>query len=156
LTEDARVVRSARADDLPRVLGLLEQLIEEHEQESIGCREPIEAQRIAFSNMGEHPDYRLLVLEDKGGIFATCALYVVPNLSHGGAPWAIIENVVVDAGMRGKGYGATLMNEAVRLAREAGCYRVSLMSNNRRGGAHEFYRRIGFTESHHGFTRYFS
>ena len=96
-----------------------------------------------------------MVAEAEGKVVGTCALYVLPNLSHGGADWAVVENVVVDARERGKGCGEALMAEAVRMAREAGCYRVSLMSNNRRNRAHQFYSRIGFDSSHQGFTTYF-
>jgi len=95
------------------------------------------------------------VLEDGGQVLATCAVYIVPNLSHGAASWAIVENVVVDESCRSKGYGERLMAEAERLAREAGAYRLSLMSNMLRSDAHRFYARIGYRPSHQGFTKYF-
>jgi GNAT superfamily N-acetyltransferase len=108
----------------------------------------------ALAALLDDPRYHLLVLEAGGEVLGTCALYVVPNLSHGGAPWSIVENVVVDERARSEGYGELLMAEAERLAREAGAYRLSLMSNARRTQAHRFYNRIGYAPSHQGFTKY--
>jgi GNAT superfamily N-acetyltransferase len=36
------------------------------------------------------------------------------------------------------------MDDAMRLAREAGCYKLALSSNRRRERAHAFYERLGF------------
>jgi GNAT superfamily N-acetyltransferase len=62
----------------------------------------------------------------------------------------------VDEACRSKGYGERLMAEAERIAREAGAYRLSLMSNMLRADAHRFYAQIGYQPSHQGFTKYFS
>jgi GNAT superfamily N-acetyltransferase len=76
---------------------------------------------------------------------------LVPSIPHGGAPWAIVEHVVVEETQRSKGYGERLMEEAVRLAREVGACKVSLGSNIRRTASHRFYERIGFQASQKGF-----
>jgi GNAT superfamily N-acetyltransferase len=86
---------------------------------------------------------------------ATYTLYLLPNLSHGGQPFAIVENVGVDAALRGGGYGRRLMEHARKQATAAGCYKISLTSHRNRAPAHAFYERIGFTNSHKGFTSYF-
>jgi GNAT superfamily N-acetyltransferase len=68
---------------------------------------------------------------------------------------AVVENVVVDERCRGLGYGQLLMEHAEQFAGAAGCYKVMLASNLRRGDAHRFYERLGYRASHHGFTKYF-
>ena len=78
-------------------------------------------------------------------------MVVVPNLSHRGSPWAIAENVVVDAAARGQRVGEALLREAEALARAAGCYKLSLTSNKQRAEAHRFYGRLGFRATHEGF-----
>jgi GNAT superfamily N-acetyltransferase len=94
---------------------------------------------------------RLFVLEQDGRILGTLVLVIVPNLSHNTAPYAIIENVIVESALRSQGHGAQLIRHAVEEARRAGCYKVSLTSSKRRPDAHRFYERLGFTATHEGF-----
>jgi GNAT superfamily N-acetyltransferase len=139
----APLIRDATPADLPRLLELLQQLSEDSEYPEESARELTPAQHAALARVDADPRSRLLVLEDDGGICGTMTLYVVPNLSHGGAPFAVVENVVVDRDVRGGGLGKLLMERALALAWEAGCYKVSLTSNRKRAGAHAFYERIG-------------
>lgn len=96
----------------------------------------------------------LLVSEIDGRVVGTVTLVIVPNLTHDSKPWAQVENMVVDESQRGTGAGRQLMDECVRLAREAGCYKVQLQSAEGRSGAHRFYERLGFTDSSAGFRLY--
>lgn len=148
-------IRDARAEDVPRLLELYLQLsgLSQHPEETV--RPVSEAHHSTFREIDEDPNTRLLVGEEDGRVVGTFTLYVMPTLSHGGRPFAIVENVVVDSEVRGTGLGKRLMAEAVRLAREAGCYKVALTSNNKRSAAHLFYAGIGFDPSHQGFTLYF-
>ncbi len=79
-------------------------------------------------------------------------MIVVPNLGHGGKPWAAVENVVVAEEYRGRCVGGRLMAAAGDLGREAGCYKLVLASNLDREGAHAFYRRLGWRHTHAGFS----
>jgi GNAT superfamily N-acetyltransferase len=97
----------------------------------------------------------LLVLESEGRVAATATLYIVPNLSHGGRPFMIVESVVVDEANRGSGFGRVLMDEAEARARAANCYKIAFTSNRRRVDAHRFYERLGYRATHQGFTKYF-
>jgi GNAT superfamily N-acetyltransferase len=142
-------VREARESDLPQLVSLLAQL-----SPADPAREDTsstEAYSASFAAVAADPGYKLLVLDADGQLTGTLALIVIQNLSHRGAPFAIIENVVVDGGSRGKGYGELLIRHAVRLARDAGCYKVSLTSNKQRQDAHRFYDRLGFKRSHEAF-----
>jgi GNAT superfamily N-acetyltransferase len=94
---------------------------------------------------------RVLVAQSGNAIVATATLIVCPNLSHRGRPYAIVENVVVDESRRGAGLGELLLRRAIDLAREAGCYKLSLTSNRARTDAHRFYGRIGLRATHEGF-----
>jgi GNAT superfamily N-acetyltransferase len=78
----------------------------------------------------------------------------VPNLTHGGAPWAIVENVVVDAAVRRCGVGRRLMEDVAHRCRTAGCYKIQLLSRKHRAEAHSFYRMLGFEASAEGFRCY--
>jgi GNAT superfamily N-acetyltransferase len=148
-------IRDARADDLPRLLELLLQLSEASQYPESDVRPVTEEHHAALHRIDADPNTRLLVAEDEGRVVGTLTLYTLPNLSHGGRSTALVENVVVDATLRGGGVGRLLMAEAERLAREAGCYKVALTSNNKRAPAHAFYETIGYANTHRGFTRYF-
>jgi len=104
-----------------------------------------------------NPSMTLLVAED-GRTVGTVTLVIVPNLTHNSQPWAQVENMVTDENIRGSGAGRALIEECLRLAREAGCYKVQLQSGNQRrsaeNDAHGFYRHIGFEESSAGFRYY--
>jgi hypothetical protein len=43
------------------------------------------------------------------------------------------------------------MRAAIDVARDAGCYKISLFSNKRRREAHKFYGQLGFEPRHEGF-----
>lgn len=142
------VVRPATPADLPRVVELLAQLAPDTADREDPSR--IDMYTAVLGRTGAQGQ-RLLVIEDGGRIVGTLALVLVENLSHQGAPYAIIENVVVDEAERGKQYGETLLRAAIDQAREAGCYKVSLTSNKRRTDAHRFYERLGFERTHEAF-----
>lgn len=58
---------------------------------------------------------------------------------------AVIEDVIVDQGARGRGIGEALLRRALELARQAGADGVVLTSNPRREAANRLYQRLGFT-----------
>lgn len=51
----------------------------------------------------------MIVAEEDGKVIGTSMLTIVPNLTHGGKPWIIVENVVVDNEYRRTGAGKLLM-----------------------------------------------
>jgi N-acetylglutamate synthase-like GNAT family acetyltransferase len=152
---ESALVREAVLSDLPRLLVLMQQLSTGGARPEVKVEPVTPRHEAVLAELIASPSCHLLVVEDGGQVLATCALYIVPNLSHGAASWAIVENVVVDESCRSKGYGERLMVEAERIAQDAGAYRLSLMSNMLRGDAHRFYARIGYQPSHQGFTKYF-
>jgi N-acetylglutamate synthase-like GNAT family acetyltransferase len=143
-------IRDATRADLPRIVELLAQLSIDTSREATGPPLP-DAYRRAFDEIAADGRQRLLVLETDGRIAGTLALVIVPNLSHQGKPYAIVENVVVDEAVRGSGYGELLLRHALEEARRAGCYKLSLTSNKQRQDAHRFYQRLGFRATHEGF-----
>ncbi|CAN5911913.1 hypothetical protein BH23ACT11_BH23ACT11_25020 [soil metagenome] len=85
------------------------------------------------------------------GVIGTLTLVIVRNLAHGGHPYTIVENVVVDEARRGSGVGTTLLQEAILQAKAAGAYKLSLTAHLSREAAHGFYRNLGLKETHKGF-----
>jgi len=141
------IIREAGAEDLDDLIGLVRQLREPPKVER-GEREDYAR---ALAEIVNDPGSTLLLAEADGRAVGALALYICPNLSHGGDPFAVIENVVVDAGTRRRGVGAALMREAIARARVAGCFKILLTSNKERPEAHRFYQRLGFRETHRAF-----
>ena len=148
------LIRTAAEADLPRLLELYHQLAELSTLREDEVLPVTEAHHQALVAIQQDPRMTCLVLEIDGRVMGTLTLYLLPGLSHGGYPFAIVENVVIDASLRGGGHGRALMARAEELARTHGCYKVSLTSNTKRPKAHEFYKHIGYSASHQGFTKY--
>jgi len=78
-------------------------------------------------------------------LVATCHAVIVPNLSRGVRPYAIIENVGTLSTHRRQGHAKLVMQAAVARCWEAGCYKVMLASGLQNTRAHAFYEAIGFS-----------
>ena len=70
-----------------------------------------------------NPCMQVLVAQVEGVPRATCTLVILPNLTHGRRPYALVENVVCDAAFRRQGLGLGLLHAARERARQAGCYK---------------------------------
>ncbi|GAB4552194.1 MAG: GNAT family N-acetyltransferase [Rhizobacter sp.] len=90
------------------------------------------------------PAVRVFIAQRAGIAVGTYTLFILPLLAHAGAPEAIVEDVAVHPEAQGQGIGRSMMEHAMQLAREAGCYKLALSSNQRREQAHAFYERLGF------------
>jgi ribosomal protein S18 acetylase RimI-like enzyme len=84
---------------------------------------------------------RLLVARVDGQIMGALTLVIFP-IPTGLRAW--IEDVVVDEAARGRGVGAALTQEAIRLARAEGARTVDLTSRPSRAAANRLYERVGF------------
>jgi GNAT superfamily N-acetyltransferase len=143
-------LREATEADLPVIVRLLAQLRPDDPTVEDASAPLPAAYAAAFRRMLA-AGQRVLIAVSDDAVVATATLIVCPNLSHGGRPYAIVENVVVDESRRGAGLGELLLRRAIDLAREAGCYKLSLTSNRARTDAHRFYGRIGLRATHEGF-----
>ena len=134
-------LRHAGLEDLDALLALYAQL---NPDDPPPARERLASilERIVSS---EH--FALVVATHDDAVVATCYLNVIPNLSRGGASYAVIENVVVDASLRGGGLGRKVMRFALDEAWRRGCYKVLLQTGSRDPRVHRFYEACGFSAS---------
>ena len=130
--------------DLPAVTRLLAWM-----DTSAGDAQPAPEMSIAraeriFREMARYPNYRCYLLMNGDEPVGTFTLLIFDALVHGGAREALIDGVVVAPVRRGQGYGGLMLKEAMRMARESGCYKLALSSNQKRVDAHRFYESLGF------------
>lgn len=79
-----------------------------------------------------------------GELLSSCALTVVPNLTRGCKPYALIENVVTHANHRNLGYGRAVLAHALSHAWSEGCYKVMLLTGRKSEATFNFYESAGF------------
>lgn len=107
--------------------------------------------RKTFERLIKHPGLTVLIASIDAVPVGSCTLVVVPNMTRGCAPYALIENVVTHKDRRGLGIGKKVLSEAIRLAWQAGCFKIMLMSGADNAKAHKFYESLGFKTSKRGF-----
>jgi ribosomal protein S18 acetylase RimI-like enzyme len=144
-------VREVASGDLDALASLYEQLSGPLLEP---LPDPLPDPREVLEQIIAEPARSLLVAERDGKVVGTVDVLIAPNLTHHAQPWALVENVVVAEHARRRGAGRALMLRAIQLAREAGCYKVNLISGKERTGAPEFYRSLGFKAVGQGFKTY--
>ena len=110
------------------------------------CRRVFEAQ-VADSGSGP-----IVVEDDSGHIVACCSLHFRPRLNRP-VPDAWIPDLIVDPAARRQGAGRALLTEAERLARERGCWQLTLESGYQRKEAHVMYEAFGMTNEGYYFGK---
>lgn len=145
LEQTKPLMRAATQSDLEKILELYAQTAFD-----AGNVLPLATARQLFERFADYPDYTLYVAEHGDEIVGTFALLVMHNLGHLGAPSAIVEDVVVVPSLQGNGIGKSMMQFALGLCRDKGCYKLMLSSNAKREHAHAFYESLGFKR--HGFS----
>ena len=84
-------------------------------------------------------------------LVTSCTLVVVPNLTRGGLPYALIENVVTSAKYRKQGHGAAVLKHAIAEAWKHDCYKVMLLTGSKNPATLKFYSDVGFEQNKTGF-----
>lgn len=106
--------------------------------------EDTQALRKLWQRILDDPDHHIIVAVVEGRIVSSCVCVIVPNLTHGQQPYALIENVITDEAHRGKGLATDCLNFAREIAREAGCYKMMLLTGSKEESTHRFYQRAGY------------
>ncbi|MEJ8310207.1 GNAT family N-acetyltransferase [Agrobacterium larrymoorei] len=141
------LVRAAEKGDLPALLDLYQHL-------SPGDQAPdLPDAEAKFEQFLAYPGSIIVVCQVDSVIVGSCALIVIPNLTRGGRPYALIENVVTHSDFRRQGIGKRVLDFATDHAWRAECYKVMLMTGSTRPETHAFYRNAGFVPSKTGFQK---
>jgi N-acetylglutamate synthase-like GNAT family acetyltransferase len=141
-------IRPATEADLPALLALYAEL---HPDDPVLA--PSAAAR-TWRDIEAQAGRHVLLAESDAVAVGTVDCTTLPNLTRGGRPFMLVENVVVTASRRRSGIGAALLDAAVALARKAGCYKIQLLSRDTRLDAHAFYAARGFRTVAKGYRLY--
>ena len=138
-------IRAATNSDLPSLQALYQHL-------NPGDPAPgLEEAADILERLARYDGSAILLGFCQGVAAASCALIVIPNLTRGGAPYALIENVVTDPQYRKRGFGKALLTEAMNRAWAQGCYKVMLLTGSKKPSTLAFYGDAGFEQSKTGF-----
>ena len=97
-----------------------------------------------WETLRQDPNQHCLGAYWNGSLVATCTLVVVPNLTRGGRPYGLIENVVTHPDYRRRGLGTAVLKHALQIAWEHGCYKVMLLTGSKNEATLRFYEKAGF------------
>ncbi len=133
-------ITPATADDIPQLCGLLALLFTQEAdfqpdatKQSAGLRQII-----------EHPQRGLiLVMRDGATVIGMVNLLFTISTACGGKV-ALLEDMVVHPDKRDAGLGRKLLGAALETAKQAGCLRITLLTDRANDGAIRFYQKQGF------------
>jgi hypothetical protein len=115
------------------------------------CKFRPSCEKCGLAQLSRYPGSAIFLGLRADAVVTTCTLIIVPNLTRGGAPYALIENVVTDARHQKRGYGKLVLKAAVAAAWRHGCYKVMLLTGSRDPATLRFYEDVGFEQSKTGF-----
>jgi len=134
-------IREAQKADLEPLIELYMQL---H-----GNRVPEFDERLEllWSGIIADRNHHIIVGTVDGRLVSSCALVVIPNLTHGQRPYALIENVITHADYRKRGFATRLLRYARDLAELENCYKIMLMTSSKDESTLSFYERAGYNKN---------
>ncbi len=143
---DSPAVRRARAGDADEIARLYAQLVANPALRVLSER---------LRELETAADAAVFVVERDGGLLGTVLVALCADVMFGRRPFAVVENVVVDAPARGQGVGHALLRAVDRFCLAADCSKIMLLSATERVEAHRFFERSGYTgDRKRGFVKY--
>lgn len=145
MAQSAATIRLATADDLAGLAILYRRL---HPEDPVLRADTLKAVLARFAAM---PGSGVFIALIDGQIVATVTVAIVPNLTRGGRPFAVLENVVTHEDHRGRGIGKALLEAAIEHSWLADCYKAMLLTSSQDLDVLGFYESVGFARSKTGF-----
>ena len=133
-------IREAQADDLDDLLHLYAVLygnsVLKKDKELV----------VIWNRMLTDQHYHVIVAEEDEKIVSTCVCVIIQNLTFEHRPYAIIENIVTHSEYRAQGLATACLQEAQKIAEQAGCYKITLSTASKLPSTHKFYERLGYNK----------
>ena len=133
------IIRQIRPDELHALLDLYRDL---HDHDA---PPPPESQLAAtWQTICKDENLIYLVAELHNQLVSSCTLAIIPNLTRGARPYAVIENVVTHRDHRNHGLATMVLRRAAEIARTRRCYKIMLLTGSKRPETLRFYEKAGF------------
>ncbi|MEK7585576.1 MAG: GNAT family N-acetyltransferase [Patescibacteria group bacterium] len=119
--------------------GLLEVLSHLSQTEPI----PPESKAKIWNNLSNGENAMLVAIGTDGKVIGTGILIVTWKYLRGGVRAGRISDVATHPDYEGRGIGSVIVKDLIRIAREKGCYKVTLKCSRKN---RSWYERFGFKE----------
>lgn len=131
-------IRECRPEDLSGLLELYAQL---HDNPVPPINDKILA---VWEHMMKDENHHVIAGFLDGAMVSSCVITVILNLTHSQRPYAVIENVITDENVRGRGYASAVLQHAKDIAVRAHCYKIMLMTGSKKESTLHFYETAGY------------
>ena len=92
-------------------------------------------------------DHHIIVAQEDGEIVSSCVCVIIPNLTHGQRPYALIENVITHEAYRKRGLATACLNYAKKIAEKENCYKMMLLTGSKEESTLKFYEMAGYNKN---------
>ena len=92
-------------------------------------------------------DHHIIVAQEDGEIVSSCVCVIIPTLTHGQRPYALIENVITHEAYRKKGLATACLNYARKIAEKENCYKMMLLTGSKEESTLKFYEKAGYNRN---------
>ena len=100
-----------------------------------------------WHNILNDKNHHIVIAETDGKIVSSCVCVIIPNLTQGQRPYALVENVITDENYRNQGIATACLNYAKELAMKENCYKMMLLTGSKLESTLSFYERAGYNRS---------
>lgn len=142
------VTRTVRSHELDELLSLYQML---NPDDPVLERDDALSEQ--WQRMLDDESLAIVVVEYDDRLVASCVLSITPNLTRGGRPFGLIENVVTHEEYRRNGFARRCLQKAIDIAEDHDCYKIMLLTGSDKEWKHAFYESCGFDKDEKtGFT----
>lgn len=136
-----QVIREIRSDDFDGLMELYTQLHDNPVPDKTA-----EVMTLWESILADE-NHHIIVADVDGRIVSSCVCVIIPNLTHGQRPYALVENVVTDREYRNRGLATKCLEYAKSIAENKNCYKIMLMTGSKDKSVLNFYEHAGYNRN---------
>ncbi|MTI62697.1 MAG: GNAT family N-acetyltransferase [Methylophaga sp.] len=133
----------ASETDMDAICLLLNQLFS---QEADFAADKTKQMRAVTEILSQPDSGQILILRKDGQVAGMVSLLYLISTAMGGKV-ALLEDMIIAEGYRGRGLGQELLTAAIDFARQQGCLRITLLTDADNDRAQQFYQKHGFSHS---------